>query len=62
MLTDAEMNLCRGPANGSSALNLDEHKKQASAFTSKFSQHDALKTDLEGLEKLIRIHRNGWYR
>ena len=33
---------------------LDEHKHHASAFTSKFTQHEALKTDLEGLEKLYR--------
>jgi uncharacterized protein involved in exopolysaccharide biosynthesis len=33
---------------------LAEYKKLASAFTSKFSEHDALKTDLEGLEKLYR--------
>jgi len=33
---------------------LVEHKKLAAAFTSKFSEHDALKTDLEGLEKLYR--------
>ena len=33
---------------------LDEHKQHASAFTSKFTQHEALKTDLEGLEKLYR--------
>ena len=33
---------------------LDEHKKQAAAFTSKFTEHEVLKTDLEGLEKLYR--------
>lgn len=33
---------------------LDEHKHQASAFTTKFAKHDALKTDLEGLEALYR--------
>jgi succinoglycan biosynthesis transport protein ExoP len=33
---------------------LDEHKQQASTFTSKFTQHEALKADLEGLEKLYR--------
>jgi hypothetical protein len=33
---------------------LSEHKQQATAFTSKFAQHDALKSDLEGLEKLYR--------
>ncbi|PTR17453.1 uncharacterized protein involved in exopolysaccharide biosynthesis [Nitrosospira sp. Nsp2] len=33
---------------------LTEHKQLASAFTSKFAQHEALKTDLEGLETLYR--------
>lgn len=33
---------------------LNEHKHQASAFTTKFAKHDALKTDLESLEKLHR--------
>lgn len=33
---------------------LAEHKKQAAAFTTKFAEHDALKTDVEGLEKLYR--------
>ena len=33
---------------------LSEQKQQASAFTAKFAEHDALKSDLEGLEKLYR--------
>lgn len=33
---------------------LDDHKKQAAEFTSRFAEHTALKTDLEGLEKLYR--------
>lgn len=33
---------------------LDEQKKQASAFSTKFAEHDALKTDMEGLEQLYR--------
>lgn len=33
---------------------LDAHKKQAAEFTSKFAEHETLKTDLEGLEKLYR--------
>jgi uncharacterized protein involved in exopolysaccharide biosynthesis len=33
---------------------LDEHKHQASAFTTKFAKHDALKADLESLENLYR--------
>ncbi len=35
-------------------IQLNEHKHQASAFTTKFAKHDALKTDLESLEKLYR--------
>src|SRR4051795_6422546 len=55
MLTDAEMNY--GAAQQTVReiqAQLNGHKKQASEFTSKFIQHDALKTDLEGLEKLYR--------
>ncbi len=33
---------------------LNEHKKQVAKFTTKFSEHETLKTDLEGLEKLYR--------
>jgi succinoglycan biosynthesis transport protein ExoP len=33
---------------------LNEHKHQASAFTTKFAKHDALQSDLESLEKLYR--------
>jgi len=33
---------------------LAEHKKQASLFTTKFTEYDALKADLEGLEQLYR--------
>lgn len=33
---------------------LNVHKHQASAFTTKFAKHDALKSDLESLEKLYR--------
>ena len=55
MLTDAEMNYAAAQQTVREIrAQLDEHKKQASAFTSKFTQHDALKTDLEGLEKLYR--------
>lgn len=55
MLTDAEMNYAAAQQTiREIRAQLDQHKKQASAFTSKFSQHDALKTDLEGLEKLYR--------
>ncbi len=35
-------------------VQLDEQKKQASAFSTKFAEHDALKTDMEGLEQLYR--------
>jgi uncharacterized protein involved in exopolysaccharide biosynthesis len=33
---------------------LDEQKKQAAVFSSKFAEHEALKADLEGLEQLNR--------
>ncbi len=33
---------------------LNEHKQQVAKFTSKFAEHETLKTDLEGLEKLYR--------
>lgn len=55
VLTDAEMNYAAAQQTVREIrAQLDEHKKQASAFTSKFTQHDALKTDLEGLEKIYR--------
>jgi uncharacterized protein involved in exopolysaccharide biosynthesis len=55
VLTDAEMNYAAAQQTVREIrAQLDEHKKQASAFTSKFTQHDALKADLEGLEKLYR--------
>ncbi|HEX8873315.1 MAG TPA: integrase [Nitrosospira sp.] len=55
VLTDAEMNYAAAQQTVREIrAQLDEHKKQASAFTSKFTQHDALKADLEGLEELYR--------
>ncbi|TXK97239.1 integrase, partial [Methylococcaceae bacterium HT1] len=33
---------------------LNDHKRQATEFSSKFAEHEALLTDLEGLEKLQR--------
>ena len=36
------------------SAQLAEQKKQAAAFTSKFAEYDALKTDVEGLEQLYR--------
>ncbi|HET7061038.1 MAG TPA: integrase [Nitrosospira sp.] len=55
MLTDAEMSYAAAQQTVREIrAQLDQHKKQASAFTSRFIQHDALKTDLEGLEKLYR--------
>lgn len=33
---------------------LNEHKQQVAKFTTKFSEHETLKTDLDGLEKLYR--------
>lgn len=55
VLTDAEMAYAAAQQTTSGIrAQLDAHKKQASAFTSKFAEHDALKTDLEGLETLYR--------
>lgn len=54
-LTDAEMVYSAAQqAVREIRAQLSEHKRQASAFTSKFAEHDALKTDLEGLETLYR--------
>lgn len=33
---------------------LDLHRQKAAEFTARFTEHDALKTDLEGLEQLLR--------
>src|SRR5690606_35045074 len=33
---------------------LDQHKKQAAEFTTQFTKHEALKSDLEELEQLHR--------
>jgi len=55
VLTEAENNYAAAQqAVKEIRAQLDESKKQAAAFTSKFTEHDALKTDLEGLEKLYR--------
>ncbi len=55
VLNDAEMSYAAAQQTTRELrAQLDEHKQQASAFTSKFTQHEALKTDLEGLEKLYR--------
>jgi uncharacterized protein involved in exopolysaccharide biosynthesis len=54
-LTDAEMAYAAAQQTVREIrAQLSEHKRQASAFTSKFAEHDALKTDLEGLETLYR--------
>jgi uncharacterized protein involved in exopolysaccharide biosynthesis len=54
-LTDAEMAYAAAQqAVREIRAQLSEQKRQASAFTSKFAEHDALKTDLEGLETLYR--------
>jgi polysaccharide biosynthesis transport protein len=54
-LTDAEMAYAAAQQTAREIrAQLSEHKRQASAFTSKFAEHDALKTDLEGLETLYR--------
>jgi len=55
VLTEAENNFAAAQQTVKEIrAQLDEHKKQAAAFTSKFTEHEALKTDLEGLEKLYR--------
>ncbi len=55
VLTEAENNYVAAQQTVKEIrAQLDEHKKQAAAFTSKFTEHEALKTDLEGLEKLYR--------
>jgi integrase len=55
VLTDAEMAYAAAQQTVRDIrAQLSEHKKEASAFSSKFAQHDALKTDLEGLETLYR--------
>ncbi|MBA4142459.1 MAG: integrase [Nitrosospira sp.] len=55
VLNDAEMAYAAAQQTAREIrAQLNEHKHQASAFTSKFAQHEALKTDLEGLEKLYR--------
>ena len=54
-LEEAENNYAAAQQNlAEIRAQLNESKKQAATFTSKFSEHDALKTNLEGLEKLYR--------
>jgi uncharacterized protein involved in exopolysaccharide biosynthesis len=55
VLTEAENNYAAAQQTVIAIrAQLAEHKKQAAAFTTKFAEHDALKTDLEGLEQLYR--------
>ena len=55
VLTEAENNYAAAQQTVTEIrVQLDESKKQAAAFSSKFTEHEALKTDLEGLEKLYR--------
>ncbi len=55
VLTEAENNYVAAQQTVKEIrAQLTENKKQAAAFTSKFTEHEALKTDLEGLEKLYR--------
>ena len=55
VLTEAENNYAAAQQTVTEIrAQLDESKKQAAAFSSKFTEHEALKTDLEGLEKLYR--------
>ena len=54
-LEEAENNYAAAQQNlAEIRAQLNESKKQAATFTSKFSEHEALKTNLEGLEKLYR--------
>ena len=54
-LTDAEITYAAArQAAGEIRAQLDEHKRRASAFTTKFAKHDALRADLESLEQLYR--------
>lgn len=55
VLTDAEITYAAArQAVGEIRAQLDEHKRRASAFTTKFAKHDALRADLESLEQLYR--------
>ena len=55
VLTDAEVTYAAAQQTVREIRSqLNEHKHQASAFTTKFAKHDALKSDLESLEKLYR--------
>jgi succinoglycan biosynthesis transport protein ExoP len=55
VLTEAENNYAAAQQTVKEIrAQLNENKKQAAAFTTKFTEHEALKTDLEGLEKLYR--------
>jgi succinoglycan biosynthesis transport protein ExoP len=55
VLTDAENKYAAAKQTVKAIrAQLDDHKKRAAEFTSKFAEHEALKTDLEGLEKLYR--------
>ena len=55
VLTEAENNYAAAQQTVREIrTQLAEQKKQAAAFTAKFAEHDALKTDLEGLEQLYR--------
>ena len=54
-LEEAENNYAAAQQNlAEIRAQLNESKKQAATFTSKFSEHEALKSNLEGLEKLYR--------
>ena len=55
VLTDAEVTYAAARQSVREIrAQLDEHKRLASAFTTKFAKHDALRADLESLEKLYR--------
>ncbi|HVW64272.1 MAG TPA: integrase [Nitrosospira sp.] len=55
VLTDAEVTYAAARQSVREIrAQLDEHKRLASAFTTKFAKHDALRADLESLEQLYR--------
>lgn len=55
VLTEAEENYAAAQQTVKDIrTQLNEHKEQTAKFTSKFAEHETLKTDLEGLEKLYR--------
>lgn len=55
VLTEAEKDYAAAQQTAKDIrAQLNDHKQQVANFTSKFAEHETLKTDLEGLEKLYR--------